>query len=410
MASTSMQVVEPGPNEGQDRSLEELALHKAEKKKLKKERKQERKQKRKAKKAAKLAEQASASAKEDAPTPSTPNTARPFPLSNDGLKSARAHYSPIPANISSQPVKSPEIFPKSADDEPDSAGEILERSFATNRSPDSLTKESLQSARVHHNSVRAIVDQAPIFSPSTTSISEYDNSVAMVDRPEPGADDDMAIKKVSTAILDSEDDSSIEETIFTQGAQAALSRTSRPLAPKRHLQALDLSVDPIGSDDEELSSLGDSDPRGREPEEIKPKRHAGFPAPEDLPGWFPTNIKQIYRVGRHGGALSFKELNEITRYRAALERIRRQKWNAYIEAGEARWKLQKICRRLRTRPLTKAFYQYRNKQYQVWKEKALKAWKRLEKTHLGVSILDETININFRQERIIYEKKLGGRL
>ena len=52
----------------------------------------------------------------------------------------------------------------------------------------------------------------------------------------------------------------------------------------------------------------------------------------------------------------------------------------------------------------------RNKQYKVWKEKALKSWERLEKTHLGVSILDETININFRQERIIYEKNLGGRL
>tara|TARA_R110002060_G_scaffold24857_1_gene33847 strand:- start:530 stop:868 length:339 start_codon:yes stop_codon:yes gene_type:complete len=105
-----------------------------------------------------------------------------------------------------------------------------------------------------------------------------------------------------------------------------------------------------------------------------------------------------------------QELNEITRYRAALERIRRQKWNTYIQAGEARWKLQKILRRLRIRPLTKAFYEYRNKQYKVWKEKALKSWERLEKTHLGVSILDETININFRQERIIYEKNLGGRL
>ncbi|KAH6706592.1 hypothetical protein BKA61DRAFT_141061 [Leptodontidium sp. MPI-SDFR-AT-0119] len=399
MASTCMQTVEPGPNGSQDRSPEEIALHKAEKKK----RKYERKQKRKAKKAAKLIEQTPTPAQEDAPAPSTPSPVRSVPINNEGLKSARAHYSPVPANVSPQLVKKPEILPKSADDEPDSDEEILERSFANTRSSDPLAKESIQS-------VCAVVDQASTLSPSVMSTSEYDNSVVMVDRPERGTDDDMVMQKVSTAILDSDEDGSIEETIITQGAQATLSRGSRPLVPKRHLQAIDLSADPDESNDEELISLGESDPRGRDPEQIKPKRHAGFPAPEDLPGWFPTNIKQIYRVDRHGGALSFKELNEITRYRAALERIRRQKWNAYIEAGEARWKLQKIRRRLRTRPLTKAFSQYRNKQYQVWKEKALKAWKRLEKTHLGVSILDETININFRQERIIYEKKLGGRL
>jgi len=40
----------------------------------------------------------------------------------------------------------------------------------------------------------------------------------------------------------------------------------------------------------------------------------------------------------------------------------------------------------------------------------LRRWKRLEKMHRGVAVLDETINLNFRQERMIWEKKLGGRL
>ncbi|KAL2065929.1 hypothetical protein VTL71DRAFT_3599 [Oculimacula yallundae] len=226
-----------------------------------------------------------------------------------------------------------------------------------------------------------------------------------------------------------DEDSSIEDTIITQGAKAMLSSSSKPL-PETHLQAFDLAANSDDSsssevedevelsDEQEMSDeeqMCDDTPNHRdcESEKTKPVRHIGFPALEDLPKWFPKNIKQIYRKDRHGGALSFKELNEITRYRAALEKIRRQKWKTYLEAGEARWKLQKILRRLRIHPLTKAFCQYRKKQYDVWKDKALKSWKRFEKTHHGISLLDETININVRQEGLIYrniEKKLGSRL
>jgi hypothetical protein len=60
--------------------------------------------------------------------------------------------------------------------------------------------------------------------------------------------------------------------------------------------------------------------------------------------------------------------------------------------------------------MTKRYHEYRKKQFETWKKEALRRWKRLEKTHLGILILDETINLNFRQERMIYEKKLGGRL
>jgi hypothetical protein len=100
----------------------------------------------------------------------------------------------------------------------------------------------------------------------------------------------------------------------------------------------------------------------------------------------------------------------ITRYRGVLEVIRRGKWRTYLKAGEARWKLQQAIRKLKARPLTKAFLKYRKGQMKKWKQKALRAWERLEKTHIGVLILDETININFRQERIIYGKKLRAHL
>jgi hypothetical protein len=106
--------------------------------------------------------------------------------------------------------------------------------------------------------------------------------------------------------------------------------------------------------------------------------------------------------------LRWKELNEITRYRAALEIIRRHKWKKYIEAGHARMKLQKVIHKLRVRPLTKKFYAHREMQYRFWKDKALERWKRLEKIHRGVLVLDELISTNFGMERIIYKKKLDG--
>ncbi|PVH74681.1 hypothetical protein DL98DRAFT_593884 [Cadophora sp. DSE1049] len=395
---------------------EEKALRKAERNRRKKERKKQEK-KRKAEEAASLAEQSPTLPKAERPTPSSDKDDTPTPaaritarVSKESLKSARARYSPVPTKVIPDHVGTPTMTSEPALDESGNTEQISRGEFATTQSPDPLTKEALQPARSESSFILPIDRRVPAISPSSLSVSEYENSVVMVDRPELDSFGEFTFRKPSIPDSVDSEDESIEETIITQGAKATLSRSSETLVPKRHLQALDLSVDPDESDGEELSTLSDSDPHGREPEEIKPKRHTGFPAPEDLPEWFPRNIKQIYRVDRYGGALSFKELNEITRYRAALEGIRRQKWNTYIQAGEARWKLQKILRRLRVRPLTKAFYEYRNKQYKVWKKKALKSWKRLEKTHLGVSILDQTININFRQERIIYEKKLGGRL
>ncbi|KAH7382081.1 hypothetical protein BKA64DRAFT_713320 [Cadophora sp. MPI-SDFR-AT-0126] len=420
MADTSIQATDASPN---NRSREEKALRKAEKNRRKKERKKQ-ERKCKAEEAIILAGQTpslpkdlkedldaggptSAPAKVDASTSVARTTTR---VTEESFKSARAHYSPVSAKVTSEHVGSPKVTSRPLVDEDDNIEENLGEGLATTQSPGTPTKEPLLPAGSQPSVIIPVGKPPPVISP-ILSVSEYENSVVMVDRPDLDSFNGLTFRKpLILDSVDSDDDGSIEDTIITQGAKAALSQSSKTLVPKPHLQAIDLSVDPDESDDEDLSTLGDSDPHGCEPEEIKSKRHTGFSAPEDLPKWFPRNIKQIYRVDRHGGALSFKELNEITRYRAALEKIRRQKWNTYIQAGKARWKLQKILRRLRVRPLTKAFYEYRNKQYKDWNKKALKSWKRLEKTHLGVSILDETININFRQERIIYEKKLGGRL
>jgi len=185
-----------------------------------------------------------------------------------------------------------------------------------------------------------------------------------------------------------EDD--VEEIIVTDGARSVSSRA---------IQYHEDSVNDNVTD-------GDGSHTEQPLESATPKRHVGFPPPEELPRWFPENIKDIYLVDRHGGSLSFKELHAITRYRGLVEIIRRRKWKQYLKAGEARWKLQKVLRRLKSSPKTKAFYEYRKKQYDLWKDKALRTWKELEKIHRGVLILDETININFRQERMIYDKKL----
>jgi hypothetical protein len=62
---------------------------------------------------------------------------------------------------------------------------------------------------------------------------------------------------------------------------------------------------------------------------------------------------------------------------------------------------------MRGKPLyTKPFFEFRKKQYENAKIEALRLWKRLEKLHLGLKVLDEAIDVNFRQERIIYKKML----
>jgi hypothetical protein len=107
---------------------------------------------------------------------------------------------------------------------------------------------------------------------------------------------------------------------------------------------------------------------------------------------------------------SLQELNDITRFRARVEMRRRRNWKKYLEAGQARWKLQQILHKLRVRPTTKEFYTFRKNQYTYWKEEALRRWKGLERIHRSVLFLDEIINTNFLMERVIYKASLDGSL
>ncbi len=269
--------------------------------------------------------------------------------------------------------------------------------------------------------------QKSTISGSKTAAFEVHRDMAMEGPPEFFSSPDYSPLS-KTVIDDSEADDSAEEEIVTAGARASLKilpphRTAIDHARLNVRVETHLMPGEVPSEEE----LEDSDSESQEverpsaqPNDDKP-RHVGFPPVEELPSWFPENIKHMYGVDRHGGALSYKvsspsalrteihhpqELNEITRYRAALEIIYRRKWRKYIKAGDTRWKLQQALRHLKVRPLTKAFYKYRKEQFRTWKARALKLWKKLEKTHRGILILEETININFRQERILHEKHL----
>ncbi|PMD32292.1 hypothetical protein L207DRAFT_590586 [Hyaloscypha variabilis F] len=204
----------------------------------------------------------------------------------------------------------------------------------------------------------------------TPQIYQRDTPNKKPDKPLPAAKFSEPITK--GVIEDSEGDDSAEEEIVTAGARATLNNSPpRRVAPRPNVsfETHHLPGDPPSEDESsELESESDQlETPGAEPQE---------------------------------------ELNEITRYRAALEIIYRRKWREYNKAGNARWKLQQVLHHLKRRPLTKPFYKYRKEQFREWKAKALKLWKRLEKTHRGILILDSTININFRQERMIHEKHL----
>ena len=287
-----------------DPSEEDKAICKAERNRRKKERrKQERR--RKAEEAASLAEQCTSHKAGNTTPPSDKHhkstvADRVAPRINKGSsKSARAHYSPVSSRFSLEHIDTLTAAPTTTVRDDDNSEQIVEEGHTTIRSKDPLTTGPLQSARSQPNLLH--IDKLQ----PTNSSSRH--SAVMVDQSELDSPDTFTFRQPSVPNpVDSDDDDSVEETITTQGAKATLCQASTALTPKRHLQALDLSVDQDDSDGEELGNLGDSDPRGLEPEEIKLKRHAGFPAPEDLPEWFPRNIKQIYLVNRHGGALSFK--------------------------------------------------------------------------------------------------------
>jgi hypothetical protein len=115
-----------------------------------------------------------------------------------------------------------------------------------------------------------------------------------------------------TVIEDSDDDDSAEEEIVTAGARATLNhsppcRTTLAARPnvvyETHRMPGEVSSEEEPSESESVSE--ESESPNAQPQDTKP-RHVGFPPVEELPEWFPENIKQMYRVDRHGGALSYK--------------------------------------------------------------------------------------------------------
>jgi hypothetical protein len=133
-----------------------------------------------------------------------------------------------------------------------------------------------------------------------------------------GGDQKMANSGLGTEIRSSvtcssvsgaNDEDSVEEEIVTAAAQATLNNI-RPIrtVPRPNIlyEGHREPADGESSDEEseELESE-ESEASNVEPKDSKP-RHAGFPPVEELPDWFPENIKQMYQVDRHGGALSYR--------------------------------------------------------------------------------------------------------
>lgn len=82
-----------------------------------------------------------------------------------------------------------------------------------------------------------------------------------------------------------EDD--IEELIITDGARSFAS------------SSIPYHQDPANDDDTEEESVVDE-------QAVTTVARIEFLPPDQLPSWFSENIKKIYLVDRHGGALSFK--------------------------------------------------------------------------------------------------------
>jgi hypothetical protein len=107
------------------------------------------------------------------------------------------------------------------------------------------------------------------------------------------------------------EESSAEEEIVTEGARLQLSSspldrlsTNHVIKAPREREDSSTENDESATDDEQEDSDVETEPES-ESEVSKPVRQVGFPPPDELPAWFPENIKQIYRIDRHGGALKY---------------------------------------------------------------------------------------------------------
>lgn len=109
-------------------------------------------------------------------------------------------------------------------------------------------------------------------------------------RSNPYDGSELRLPKSTLTITTDPNEVQVEDTIVSEGARYILSR------PSEHREDAVDGVDPREYQ---------NDPE-YEPKSCKPHRPVGFPPLDELPRWFPEDIKAIYQVDRHGGALSFK--------------------------------------------------------------------------------------------------------
>jgi hypothetical protein len=115
---------------------------------------------------------------------------------------------------------------------------------------------------------------------------------------------------VKTTIEDNKAYDSAEEEIITAGARCTLNK-SRPrlTSPSSNVTCQIHQLREEVRSEEESADLGLESEQSKAPrvklQDSKPIQ-IGVQSVEELPDWFPENINEIYRVDRHGGALSYK--------------------------------------------------------------------------------------------------------
>lgn len=105
--------------------------------------------------------------------------------------------------------------------------------------------------------------------------------------------------------VEAEEEVSADEELISAGAKATLGNTRRRLFQEYRDETMQ-EREEIQELEEEMDLEQSSDDASEPDIESVQRGQPGFPAPDGLPSWFPKNIKRIYKVDRHGGALRLK--------------------------------------------------------------------------------------------------------
>ena len=103
-------------------------------------------------------------------------------------------------------------------------------------------------------------------------------------------------------------DDSVDEELVSAGA-TRLSESGNSRQPLQDITEAISGIDepPSSKEDENSDRQGEN-----ELKLVRPQRHVGFPPVEEIPEWFPENVKRMYRVDRHGGALKYSVSHDST--------------------------------------------------------------------------------------------------